>query len=92
MFYNARWYDSQLGRFAQADSIVSGGVQGYDRYAYVNNNPVRYTDLTGHSTWDGSNERGVKPESLPPAEDGKKIQRKLNADEKKLLKDVRRKE
>jgi RHS repeat-associated protein len=27
-FYNARWYDSSLGRFAQADSIVPGGVQG----------------------------------------------------------------
>jgi len=48
MFYNARWYDSQLGRFAQADSIVPGGVQGYDRFAYVNNNPLRYTDPTGH--------------------------------------------
>jgi hypothetical protein len=23
-------------------------VQGYDRYAYVNNSPVRYTDPTGH--------------------------------------------
>ena len=50
MFYNARWYDSQLGRFTQADSIVPGGVQGYDRYAYVNNNPLRYTDPTGHWT------------------------------------------
>ena len=34
MFYNARWYDPALGRFAQADSVVPGGVQGYDRYAY----------------------------------------------------------
>ena len=38
-----------MGRFAQADSIVPGGVQGYDRYAYVNNNPVMYTDPTGHN-------------------------------------------
>jgi len=47
-FYNARWYDPALGRFAQADSIVPGGVQGWDRYAYTNNNPVRYTDPSGH--------------------------------------------
>jgi RHS repeat-associated protein len=48
MFYNARWYDPALGRFAQADTIVPGGVQGLDRYAYVGNNPVRYVDPSGH--------------------------------------------
>lgn len=47
-FYNARWYDSSLSRFAQADTIVVGGVQGLDRYAYVGNSPVRYTDPSGH--------------------------------------------
>ena len=47
-FYNARWYDSSLGRFAQADSIIPGGVQGMDRYAYVNNSPINYTDPSGH--------------------------------------------
>lgn len=35
-------------------------------------------------------ERGVKPEALPPAEDVKKIQRKLDGDEKKLLKAVKK--
>jgi DNA-damage-inducible protein D len=35
-------------------------------------------------------ERGVKPEALPPAEDVKKVQRKLDSDEKKLLKDVKK--
>jgi pyocin large subunit-like protein len=24
------------------------GVQAWDRYAYANNNPVRYNDPTGH--------------------------------------------
>jgi RHS repeat-associated protein len=50
MFYNARWYDPQLGRFAQADSIVpqSQGVQAWDRYAYVNNSPINYSDPSGH--------------------------------------------
>jgi RHS repeat-associated protein len=45
---NARWYDPSLGRFAQADSIVPSGVQGLDRYAYVNNSPMNYVDPSGH--------------------------------------------
>jgi RHS repeat-associated protein len=52
-FYNARWYDSSLGRFAQADTIVPPGVQGYDRYAYVGNNPILYDDPSGHCGWCG---------------------------------------
>jgi len=50
MFYNARWYDSSLSRFAQADTIVpkEQGIQAWDRYAYGNNSPLRYTDPTGH--------------------------------------------
>jgi RHS repeat-associated protein len=50
MFFNARWLDPAIGRFAQADSIVpeSQGVQAWDRYAFVNNNPLRYTDPSGH--------------------------------------------
>jgi len=48
MFYNARWYDPSLGRFAQADTIIPGGVQGLDRYAYAINNPIRYNDPSGH--------------------------------------------
>jgi RHS repeat-associated protein len=52
-FYQARWYDPATGRFAQADTVVPGGVQGYDRYAYVNNNPVNATDPTGHCSRSG---------------------------------------
>ncbi len=37
------------------------------------------------------NERGVKPEALPPTEDVKKVQRKLEGDEKKILKEARKK-
>ncbi|MFT3890489.1 MAG: RHS repeat-associated core domain-containing protein [Anaerolineales bacterium] len=48
MFFNARWVDMSLGRFAQADSIVPDGIQGLDRYAYVNNSPAKYTDPSGH--------------------------------------------
>jgi RHS repeat-associated protein len=49
MYYGARWYDP-LGRFTQADTDVpeSQGIQAWDRFAYVNNNPIRYNDPTGH--------------------------------------------
>jgi DNA-damage-inducible protein D len=35
--------------------------------------------------------RGIYPEALPPAEDVKKIQRKLEGDEKKILKGTKKK-
>jgi RHS repeat-associated protein len=50
-FYGARWYDSSLGRFIQADTLVPqpGNPQALNRYSYVFNNPLRYTDPTGHA-------------------------------------------
>jgi RHS repeat-associated protein len=42
-YYNARYYDPDLGRFIQADSKLDG----LNRYAYCHNNPIRYTDPTG---------------------------------------------
>jgi hypothetical protein len=51
LWYGSRHYDPAIGRFIQLDSIVplaSQGVQAWDRYAYANNNPVRYTDPSGH--------------------------------------------
>jgi RHS repeat-associated protein len=48
--YNARFYDPALGRFLQPDPIVPepGNPQALNRYAYVYNNPLRYTDPSGH--------------------------------------------
>jgi hypothetical protein len=45
---NARMYDPALGRFTSADTIIPPGLQGLDRYAYVNNAPVMYVDPSGH--------------------------------------------
>ncbi len=36
------------------------------------------------------NERGVQPEQLPAAEDVKKLQRKLESEEKKLVKGIKK--
>lgn len=51
--YNARLYDPELGRFMSPDSIVPdpSNPQSLNRYAYVLNNPVNFTDPTGHSFW-----------------------------------------
>jgi RHS repeat-associated protein len=47
---NARLYSPVLGRFISADTIVPnpGNMQDFNRYAYVNNNPLLYIDPTGH--------------------------------------------
>ena len=49
-YYGARYYDAQLGRFTQPDSILPDPYdpQQLNRYAYVRNNPVIYTDPSGN--------------------------------------------
>jgi RHS repeat-associated protein len=58
--YKARFYDPSLGRFIQADSIIpqQQGVQAWDRYAGMGNNPVRFNDPSGHSYCDSVNAVG----------------------------------
>ena len=49
---NARVYDSDLGRFLSADTIVPNPYdsQSFNRYSYVQNNPLNYVDPTGHES------------------------------------------
>ncbi|MCR4308079.1 MAG: hypothetical protein NUV80_05980 [Candidatus Berkelbacteria bacterium] len=49
-YYNARYYDPELGRFISADTIVPDPTnpQALNRYSYVLNNPLKYTDPSGH--------------------------------------------
>ena len=46
-YCHARWYDSTVGRFLQADSVLDG----FNRYAYCHNNPIRFADPTGNHCW-----------------------------------------
>jgi len=52
-YYGARWYDAYLGRWTQPDSIIPqpGDPQSLNRYTYAKNNPVSYTDPSGHTPW-----------------------------------------
>ncbi|MBI1178900.1 hypothetical protein GC207_15825 [bacterium] len=49
-YYGARYYDADLGRFIQADTTIPDyfDPQSWNRYAYANNNPIKYTDPSGH--------------------------------------------
>jgi len=45
---NGRMYDPIIGRFLSPDPYVQGiGTQGFNRYSYCLNNPLKYTDPTG---------------------------------------------
>ena len=50
MQYRSRYYDTSLGRFLQQDTFKGDALvpPSLHRYTYVHNNPVRYTDPTGH--------------------------------------------
>jgi len=50
-FYEARYYDPVLGRFISPDTIVPSPTdpQALNRFSYVVNNPIIYTDPSGHS-------------------------------------------
>jgi RHS repeat-associated protein len=51
---NGRVYDADLGRFMSADPLVSSPymTNSFNRYSYVSNNPLKYTDPTGLYSWD----------------------------------------
>lgn len=50
---NGRVYDPVLGRFLSPDPMVQApfDTQGLNRYGYVRNNPLRYTDPSGYCVW-----------------------------------------
>lgn len=50
-YYGARYYDPELGRFIQPDTIVPypSDPQSFNRYSYCRNNPITYIDPSGHS-------------------------------------------
>lgn len=58
MYYRARWYDPQVGRFISEDPIGFEG--GSNWYGYVADNPTNFTDPHGLSKgdrWYGYNNR-----------------------------------
>jgi RHS repeat-associated protein len=50
LYYNARYYDPQLGQFVSPDTLVPEPTSflDYNRYLYARGNPLKYSDPTGH--------------------------------------------
>jgi RHS repeat-associated protein len=50
-YFGARYYDPFLGRFYGADpkGFDEGNIHSFNRYAYGNNNPLRYRDPDGRA-------------------------------------------
>ncbi len=55
-FAEARYDSSAQGRFTSADSVggSAGNPQSLNRYAYVGNNPMNYSDPSGHDRFSAS--------------------------------------
>jgi RHS repeat-associated protein len=75
MDYNARYYNPRLGQFVSPDTVVpeEENPQHWNRYSYVSNNPLKYTDPNGHEPYDNGNwgdcQKPKPPSSLTPPED-----------------------
>jgi RHS repeat-associated protein len=56
IYMQARWYLPGVGRFASADVLVPDPTnpQQFNRYSYVLNNALRYTDPSGRYCYDPS--------------------------------------
>jgi hypothetical protein len=82
----ARWYDPAVERFISDDTIVPQqySAQAYDKYAYVNNNPIKNSDPTGHLPFCGI----CTFWNLVPAETKQDIGRKYFYTEKDKASDI----
>ncbi len=67
MDYNARYYSPVLGRFVSPDTIVPdpSSSGGFNRYRYTRNNPLKYTDPSGHCGGIGGGVNRALPQVTP---------------------------
>lgn len=91
------------GRRPVADFLPTISIKAKDLAAEMTGLNVQSKDLKGQTKIEKEHidnnlavrnmltQRGIVPENLPPAEDVKKLQRKLDGDEKKLLKGPKKK-
>jgi DNA-damage-inducible protein D len=85
-----------------ADFLPTISIKAKDLAAEMTGLNVQSKDLKGHNPIEKEHidnssavrkmlvERGIYPENLPPADDIKKVQRKLDSEDKNILKDIKR--
>ena len=69
MYYRARFMDPALGTFISPDTLVPdpGRAGDFNRFAYTRNNPLKFSDPTGHRPDDGCETEGCTlPNGLAP--------------------------
>jgi len=50
-YMQARYYDPVIGRFMSNDPVGFSNVYNFNRYSYANNNPFKYVDPDGETSW-----------------------------------------
>ncbi|WP_442601939.1 RHS repeat domain-containing protein [Paenibacillus sp. KN14-4R] len=57
-YLRARWYDPSIGRFINEDTYKGeiANPLSLNLYTYAKNNPLRYTDPTGHMVFDSDDD------------------------------------
>lgn len=75
MDYKARFYSPCIMHFVQPDTLIPDiyNPQALNRFSYVNNNPIRYNDPTGHMLDDGCRTAGCNLTPLQKALDAQKL-------------------
>ena len=70
-----RIYDPEVGRFLSPDPNVQypDSTQGYNRYTYVNNNPLSLSDPTGYFSFSAALSAGDPTAGFDPQDYGKAV-------------------
>ena len=82
-YLNSRYYDPVTGRFLNADryAATGQGVLGYNMFAYCGNNPIHYSDPTGHTWVDAFTDKGTgNKKTINRQKRINKIERAKNSD------------
>ena len=65
-YLQSRYYDPEMGRFLNADALVSTGqgLLGNNMFAYCKCNPISFFDPTGYAAW-GTNTVAIREGGWP---------------------------